>query len=379
MRTILAVAVCSLVCGTSASTAEVTGEPVAQLPNAALRLTAYDGYVIFSELDAQSRWRLMAWHDGSISTLDAPERTIPFDADAGPSADGTPAVVFSKCVHEPPAKPSEPGVQAPPVDWAKASGCHVYELALPDGTPRLVRGIYAASASDTTPAIWMGDIAFARTRPGSRVPTLYVWDHARGRLERVGGGPSSCPALNATFGSPYCIHPPPHLSAWVDEMSLDGHSLVYQWILPEDDERPFGEPYAEIRVDPLRGGSQDAPSQVVFESILGGACNGEQGGSPDAIDGSVLYIWHNSVCGEGAEKPVTAIGSYSTASHRHAEARVSSGIAVAVAQDHGTTYWITDAVKKASPGFDYSKSCAPAYSTCTLMRTVNLASKLKPD
>jgi hypothetical protein len=362
----------------------LTGTPMAPLPNAALQLTAYDGYVVFSELGAAHKWRLMAWSDGATSTLDAPERVIPFDASAGPSADGAPVVVFSKCTQEPPASPSEPDVQAPRLDWAKAAGCHVYELALPDGTPRLVRAIYAAGLSDSTPAIWMGNIAFARIRRGSRAPTLYVWDDTSGRLNRVGGGPGACPALSATFGSPYSAHAHPQPSAWVDAMSLDGGSLTYQWTLPEDDENPFGEPFAEIRVDPLRDGRQGAPSQVVNESIAGGACNGGEAGSPAAAAGSVLYTWHESICTEIPEKqPFSVIGSYSSATRKYSRARVSPGLAAAVTQDHGATYWIRirNAFKAKNPQLeaapdDYSETCAPALTTCTLMRTDDLASEL---
>ena len=388
---VLALAMYSLLCGAPASTAAVTGSPIAQLPNAALQLTSYGGYVVFSELDATGRWRLMAWHHGSTATLQVPERTIPFDASAGPSADGAPAVVFAKCAHEPPAEPASPEIQAPPSDWSRAAGCHIYKLALPGGTPTLVRGMYAPLASDSTPAIWMGDIAFARISRGSRAPTLYVWDHANRRLRRVGGGPSACPALSAVFEGSFCKRPHGQLSAWVEGMSLDSDALAYQWILPQDDENPFSAPYAEIRIDPLRSGQQTAPSQIVYSSIVGGACNGEQGGSPDAVGGRVLYIWHFSVCGQYAEKPVSALGSYAIVTRRYSDARVSPGVAVAVAQDHGTTHWIRDTFKEANPqlchsgpgtcdneGFDYSETCAPAHSTCTLMQTNNLTSELKP-
>jgi hypothetical protein len=173
----------------------------------------------------------------------------------------------------------------------------------------------------------------------------------------------------------------------VEEMSLDSHALAYQWHLPENSERPFGSPYAEIRIDPLRDGRQVAPSQNVFFSIPGGACNGEEGGSPDAVSGRVLYVWHFSVC-ENPTKPVSAIGSYAIATRRHSDARVSPGVAVAVVQDHGTTYWIRDTWKNASlchsgqgtcEGEDYyAATCAPAHSTCTLMQTNNLTSELKP-
>jgi hypothetical protein len=359
------------------------------LPNVALALTSYGGYVVFSQLDAEGRWRLMAWHHGSIASLDVPERSVPFDASAGPSAAGAPAVVFSKCVDEPPAVSQSPEAQVQPPDWPKARGCQIYELKLPGGAPQLVREIYTRAGSDSTPAIWMGNIAFARMTNAARVPSLYVWDHANGRLSRVGGGPSACPSLGATFGRSFCGHRPAGLSAWVDSMSLGSGGLAYQWILPQDDEQPFGVPDAEVRVDPLRAGRQAAPSQVVYDSILGGACNGEQGGSPDVMGGSVLYVWHLSVCGKDAEHPVAAIGSYVTATRKHGDVPISPGIAVAVTQDQGTTYWIRDSSKEAGQpacdseaatcndeGFDYFETCAPAHSVCTLMEAHDLVGQM---
>src|SRR5271157_2265594 len=88
-------AVFSLLLSTPSSDAALSAKPVAQLPNAALQLTAYGGYVVFSDLDAAGRWQLIAWHHGTTSTLAVPERSIPFDASAGPSANGRPTVVFS--------------------------------------------------------------------------------------------------------------------------------------------------------------------------------------------------------------------------------------------------------------------------------------------
>lgn len=338
----------------------VTGKPIAPLPNAALQLTSYGGYVVFSQLDGSGKWQLMAWHKGTISPLDVPERGVPFDANAGPSASGAPTVVFSKCAHDPPLQGG----------WGKATGCHIYELALPDGTAMLVPGIYARRASDTTPAIWKGNIAFARITPGSSVQALYVWDRASGRLERVGGGPNIC-----VFAARCDLQP--GVVAWAREMSLDSNLLTYQWTLPEA-EPGFGAAFAEIRVDPLHAARQDAPSRVVFYSILGGACNGEEAASPDAVGASVLYISHNTICVGEDESPSPAINSYSPATRRYSQARVSSGLAVAVAQDHGATYWIglTATDPQTAPD-EYADTCAPAVSTCTLMQTINLAGKLR--
>jgi hypothetical protein len=296
--------------------------------------------------------------------------------------------VFSKCVREPPAEPAEPEVQAPPLDWAKGSGCRVYELGLPNGTPRLVRGIYSPHASDSTPAIWKGDIAFARITHGSSVQAVYLWAHASTRLRRVGGAPNVC-----VFADRCELHR--GVLAWVREMSLDSDLLAYQWVLPEA-VPAFSAAEDEIRVDPLRASRQDAPTQVVSYSIPGGACQGEKSGSPDAIGASVLYISHESICTEIPEKqPFAAIGSYSAATRRYSDVRVSPGIAVAVAHDHSTTYWIRIRVAPTfkeknpqlcsiGPGMceaapdDYSETCAPALSTCTLMETKSLARELKP-
>jgi hypothetical protein len=307
-----------------------------------------------------------------------PERTIPFDANAGPSADGAPVVVFSKCAHESTRQPM-------------AGGCHIYQLALPHGAPRLVRGILAQGASDTTPAIWMGNIAFARRAPRSRAPTLYVWDHASGRLEKVGAGPSACPALGVALGGSFCARAHTNLSVGVEAMSLNGSALTYQWLLPEDQEDSFTAPFAEIRVDPLHDARQDAPGQVVSQSIVGGACNGTQSGSPDAVGSGVLYISHGSACVE--EPVVSTISSYATATRARSHARVTPGLAVAVAQDHRATYWIrlTYAYKgngsracnstaeecALGPEF-YAQTCAPAISECTLMRTEEMAGDLEP-
>jgi hypothetical protein len=150
----------------SVSGAIAAGTPLAQLPNAAQKLTAYDGYVVFSQYEPSARdWHLMVWHSGSIGPLPVPARDMPFDANAGPAANGRPAIVYSRCAQDPPP-PTANELQSSeylrePV-WTDARGCRIYELALPNGSPKLVKGIYKPGASDSTPAIWDGDIAFAR-------------------------------------------------------------------------------------------------------------------------------------------------------------------------------------------------------------------------
>jgi hypothetical protein len=155
----------------SMSSTSVAGTPLAALPNAAQKLTAYDGYVVFSQLDSKDQWSLMVWHAGSIKPLPVPARSIPFDAEAGSMANGRPAVVFSKCTADPPFVHHLPEDEDPTPEWSKAVGCRIYELPLPAGTPKLITNIHTPGASDSTPAIWRGDIAFASRNDGSRSPS----------------------------------------------------------------------------------------------------------------------------------------------------------------------------------------------------------------
>jgi hypothetical protein len=357
----------------SASPAEPPGiaaTALAPLENAAPKLTAYDGYVIFSRHEATGRWRLLAWHAGTVAPLEVPERAVPFDAEAGPSPSGAPAIVFSKCSQDPSLEEVEGIELAGGGEWGGAVGCHIYELALPGGSPKLIRGLYTAKASDTTPAIWRNEIAFARMRHGARAPTLYIWNRAKGRLNRVGAGPTTC----QSFSIRQPCNRKPQVLAWVEEMSLDAGSLAYQWALPEAIPA-FGSATAQIRVDPLRGARQDKPTKVIFDSIPGGACNGEQAASPDAAGSRVLYIWHRSVCvGEPLE---SFIADFETATLASGEVRAGP-LAVAVAQDHSTTYWISLAKAPGTGLDDYYESCAPALSACTLMRSEDLDGELKP-
>jgi hypothetical protein len=350
---------------TASAPAEPTGlagTALTSLPNAAPRLSAYDGYVIFSRHEADSgRWRLLAWHEGSITPLKVPERVVPFDAEAGPSRVGAPTVVFSKCRRDPTLAD----------DWAKASGCHVYELALPDGSPKLIRGIYRAKASDTTPAIWKGELAFARLLPGQRVPTLNLWNRASGHVNRVGAGPAHC---LAGFHEP--CNTKPKVLAWVKEMSLGPGLLAFQWALPEAIPG-FTDDYQQIRADPLHGARQDGPTQVVAVSVIGGGCNGAESGSPDVAGGRVLFYSHGSICvGLPFESFIDSYDLTTRSSSRVA----ADPLAVAVAQDGARTYWIRLAEGPNVQSEDgYDESCEPALSSCTLISSEDLAGELKPD
>src|SRR5690349_17187396 len=90
-------------------------------------VSAYAGHVVWSQFDG-SNYKLYEAHatpGGQVTTqLAATPRGVPFDADIGPGADGTPTVVYSRCATEP-----RLGDDQLPI-WATGRGCDVYRLAL---------------------------------------------------------------------------------------------------------------------------------------------------------------------------------------------------------------------------------------------------------
>lgn len=362
---------------------------LAPLVNVAQKLAAYGGYVLFSQYQPTAKnWRLMDWHDGVVEPLDVAPRDMPFDADAGPNAGGRPTVVFSKCAQDPPANLADRSgsqYEREP-DWAQARGCRIYELELPSGSPRLVKGIYARGASDSTPAIWKGEIAFARLLPGSHVAKLYLWQRSSRRLMRVGGGQSPC-----RDGASRCpMQNAGPASAWVDGISLDGQLLSFEWATST---ATLGEaPFPELRADPLRDGRQAAPSQVIEERFASGTCGYSEGISPNAVANSILYTTIEGDCGPsgGAHEEVRSrFQTYSTSTRRWRSAEGGPGLVAAVAEDHSATYWISDVPKAPStslepakcrrgyiacfePAFEYAQDCALIHGRCTLMRSDGL-------
>jgi hypothetical protein len=383
------VAIAGLLGGSTSRAVAATSMPLAQLPNAAQKLTAYDGYVVFSQYEAAARdWHLMVWHEGSISPLPVPARDMPFDADAGPAADGRPVLVYSRCAQDPPP-PTADELQLSeylrePV-WTDARGCRIYELALPNGSPQLVKGIYAPGASDSTPAIWDGDIAFARLTAGSRDAQVYLWHHSTHRLTVLGAGPGPC---HLHFFEKECVaHPRTPPSAWVGGMSLDGSLLGYEWIV-ENGGNPFGEGAdPEIRLDPLRAGRQSAPGQVLSTSSASGTCGYAESSSPSVLGSNLFYDTNGGGCESGPEEILSSFTSYSVKTRTWRAARFDPGLVVAIAEDHGTTYWIRHDLKVfgpplyCSPGlsacsgeaFTEAQDCSPTHGTCTLMQTNDLA------
>jgi hypothetical protein len=172
-------------------------------------------------------------------------------------------------------------------------------------------------------------------------------------------------------------------------MSLDGGALGYEWFV-EVAGPSFGLEGAqpEIRVDPLREGRQSAATRVAERSFVSGTCGAVAGRSANAVADSVLYSrWDDPEC---ARKIFSSFVSYRAKTNTWRTAHAGGGLIAAIAQDHGTTYWISDVPTQepplggllpcrptpanvvCSPRPESTSDCSPAHGTCTLMQTKGL-------
>ena len=151
-------------------------------------VSAYDGRALWSARDPSTgRYQLMTWVAGTTYAVGVPTRSVPFDADLGPDANGKTVAVYSRCARDPVAEGrSSFGV----VLWGSGRGCDIYEYEFVEGRERKLNGPSSADSSEFLPSVWHGEIAFARTYDDKRAfPYLYVKSLSGGSSRRQPGGP----------------------------------------------------------------------------------------------------------------------------------------------------------------------------------------------
>lgn len=233
---------------------------LASLPSSATGLTAYGGHVVWSEQQT-SGWVLREWHDGVVRRLPVAPRGVPFDADAGPDANGRPVVVYSRCRHE-----SERWVE-------RGQGCDVFRLRLDGGREERVTAVSSAGASETSPTQWGNAIAFARRKNGHAVGQLMLWSD--GRLRRLQAGPA--PAHDLTH-------------AWASDLDLGAQALTILW--------------HQQTTDPISGGDiqlrlvrrADRSTRVVDSGYWSGACGSRTVSSPTVTGVGAFFRIVNFDC-----------------------------------------------------------------------------------
>jgi hypothetical protein len=314
------------------------GTVLSALPGAAQLLTASGGWVIFSEQNAQThRWQLEAWHGGTTTQLPVGTRAVPFDAAAGTDARGRTVVVYSRCAKDPPAVAPE-GIDPYP-EWWRARGCRIYELRLGAAAPAPVAGLARSGASDTTPSISHGMLAFARLQAGRRYPNIYLWKS--GSLRRLPGG----------------THPRGGGNGWAEQISLGPHGLALLWDLYGESVVGIGDA-EEVQFDALQGGF----NRFAETGYISGACGFREPFSPNVIGEQVLYVDSGSPCDVDYSNFVL-FGAATRSLRAQAPA---SGFIAALARDGSTTYWIRDTEPDAANGHRVD-DCVSQPTACVLV------------
>ena len=311
-------------------------------------VTAYQGNVVLSKRDPQTgNWALVRWHYGVVDVLPVAQRSVPFDADAGPGTDGRPVVVYSRCRREPVLTPG----LAPTPDWQTARGCDVYELAL-TGVPieRRLTAVSSAGQSETTPSTWRGNVAFVRHADGAYVPRLLYLANGAKRLRSLGGG-----SVQTCTQTAYCRFAQAHDG--VDQLDLGPSRAAYVWRMTGGAVYGTGLVW-ELRAVPLAGGR----SVLLDSGLLSGACGFGLPSAPNAARNPIAYLDAGADCDVSATQFATA----DAVTGVHGAAPTPGGKAAGAAHDGNAIYWLRTKATTDVP-VPGALSCTVASAACELV------------
>jgi hypothetical protein len=298
----------------------------------AVRLSAYNGWVVFSEPTGTGAWTLKTWHDGVIADVGVAGSDGPFDVNVGPDPSGLPTAVYSRCAGSPKA-------DAPPAD------CDVFAVGLGGGAERRL-GVSTSRDSEFAPAIWRDLLAFGRLSPRQRKADIFLARPGK-KLRRL--GPGTLPSCAQAS----CRRRPS--KAWPRVMDVGPRAVAYRWILSGGAAfLGYGEELRIARLD----GSRARLAQSGWSS---GGCEGSRVFSPNVSDTSVLYGYWASACGDG---PHSFQRFNVTTGRRFQAAAPGPGVLLSVAQDASDIYWLR--------GDFIRGECGMPDSPCELIRSRTL-------
>lgn len=276
MRRLLAVVAATLPLFAPAAARAVTVTPLAPVAGSA-PISAYGGYVVWSEQGADGLWHLVRFHDGVKETMSAvAPRSVPFDVDAGPGALDRPKATFSRCADE-----------------AAQTGCRLRVISLTSEGEAGAAVPHRDGYDDTLPSIWRSRVVFQRRKRGARVAQLYLYDFTTRRLRHLRHG--YVPAGATATGQATAI-------------DLVGGVVAFAWA-SEPAALGVG-PRTEIRAERTRDLTQAQAQPVGY---ISGACGGRNPRSPNATASGALFVDLRTPCGGADGFPATlSIGRRAT-------------------------------------------------------------------
>ncbi len=318
-------------------------------------ITAYAGQVVVSQLDpATNSWALVRSQNGSLSRLPVAERSVPFDADAGPDAAGNPVVVYSRCAQEPTVGG---GDLAPTLDWETATGCELYVLPLTGSlTEHRLTAASAPGESETTPSMWRGNLAFVRHANSSAVPTIEYLASGATKPRHIGDG--SVPACHAdpTGTHDYCAFRAAHET--IDQLDLGPGRIAYLWQMVGGSVDGTGIGW-ELRAATLNGG----PSTLLDSGLISGTCGFDLPSGATATTGVISYLYAQAPC----DTTTTSFATVNPVTGIRALAPTPGGVAGGAVRDGDTIYWLRVGGSATDVPVPGGGSCSVATAMCQLV------------
>jgi hypothetical protein len=253
---LLIATVAALAYGAFASAA-ITSTTLTPLQRGTL-VRSYGGWLLFSRWDG-SAYHLSTWHTGTVTDLDVPTQSKPFDADAGPDSNGNPSAVYSQC--------------------AKGQTCDLFVISFAAGaTPRPVNNANTTDHNEVAPSVWNGTLIFGRVYDADS-----VIPYAK-RIQAPRSTPSTrlagLPDERCGAGEPPDCRPIKDVSLL--QMDLAGQRVAQSWTY-----QPDGFPghlQNEIRLTNL---DRNDTRQLAFMTTGEG---GQSYFGPEIVNGRVAFL-----------------------------------------------------------------------------------------
>jgi hypothetical protein len=337
-----------------AAPAQASDAVLAPAPNTS-GITAYGGQVVLSQLDPLTKeWALVRFQNGAFSPLPVPERTVPFDADAGPDAAGNPVVVYSRCTTEP---SSLGGDVTPTPDWETATGCNLYEVSLTGtSTERKLTAASAPAESETTPSIWRGNLAFVRHANSSPIPTIEYLAAGATKPRHLGGGSVQACNSPSTATTDYCDFKGSHDT--IQQLDLGPSRVAYLWTMTGGAVDGVGIGW-ELRSATLAG----APSTLLDTGLGSGTCGFDLPSAATATTSVISYLYASSPC----DTTTTSFATANPATGIRALSTTPGGLAAGAVRDGNTIYWLRVTGSPTDVPVPGGGSCMVADAGCELV------------
>ena len=267
---------CLALCLLGAAAPQARASHTVAAVTANVPISGYGGWLVWS-VRAGTGWGINALHAGKVAALPVARRDQPFDLNLGTDSTGRTVVTFSRCATSPGLDPE--GRTAP---WTGA-GCHVDALDVLTGHETVLQIPHPKGSSDTTPSMWMGDVAFARRDPAhGEVSQVLLYNHHTHKLRTLlhGAFPMDCP----------------HCRGAVQGLDFKSRLVSFLWWIDTEPKVSLGQGYWEVRADSLPTGA----SALIDSGFVGEACTGNADlvvpAVPSSAGNRVFYSDYVSTC-----------------------------------------------------------------------------------